>query len=265
MRYANILAAIISLSLPAGIAQETTEAPAESKLHNMQPSEGAVSLFDTKTLAGWHTSEKDKKFFSVKDGVITGGSLDQPVPRNVWLISDKSYENFELTFAIKLTDGGGPGLKNSGIQIRSLPIGSSICGYQIDAGPTHPDRSINGGLGYWGNIWDEHRRGALVTAENQDQLLKSVKQFDGWNTYKVIANGPNIKTWINGIPAHDFTEKNNKIAADGIIALQAHKGGKFSVQFKDLMIKELPATKDSPKWIDEDIIKGRQKKQKKKK
>jgi len=221
----------------------------------------AVSMFDGESLKGWHTSEQDTPFFSVKDGEIRGGDLEKNVPRNVWLVSDKSYENFEMTFSIKFTDGGGdPLLKNSGIQVRSLVMGGGICGYQIDAGPTHPKTSINGGLGYWGNIWDEHRRGALVTASNPDQLMESVKQFDEWNDYKIICDGPNIKTWVNGILAHDYTEDNPKIAADGIIALQAHKGGKFLVHFKDLMIKELPATEGSPKWTDEGIIKGRVKK-----
>jgi len=166
---------------------------------------------------------------------------------------------------VKFTDGGGPGLKNSGVQVRSLPVGKGICGYQIDAGPTFDDKNINEGLGYWGNIWDEHRRGPIVTAENQDQLMASIKQFDGWNQYKVICQGANIKTWINGILAHDFTETNPKIAADGILALQAHGGGKFLVHFKDLTIKELPVTAGSPKWSDEGIIKGRVKKPRAKK
>lgn len=230
---------------------------------SMNPSEDVVSLFDGESLNGWHTSETDKRFWTVKDGSITGGDLEKNVPSNVWLVSDKNYENFELTFKIKFTDGEKSDLlKNSGIQIRSLVMGRTVCGYQIDAGPTHPKRQINGGLGYWGNIWDEHRRGGLVTAENQELLKESVKDWD-WNSYKIIANGTNIKTWINGILAHDYTEKNNKIAADGIIALQAHSGGKFLVQFKDVKIKELAPTQNSTKWTDEGVIKGRVKKQKK--
>lgn len=230
----------------------------------MTAAKDATSLFNGKTLANWKPSKGDESFWSAKNGEITGGDLNNPVPRNVWLISDKSYENFELTFAVMFTDGGGPGLKNSGVQIRSLPIGRSICGYQIDAGPTHDKKTINGGLGYWGNIWDEHRRGPLVTASNQDKLIKSVKQFDSWNRYKIICNGTNIKTWINGILAHNYTETNSKIAANGIFALQAHSGGKFLVHYKDIMIKELPATTGSPKWTDPGIIKGRVKKSKKK-
>jgi len=229
---------------------------------DMSPAEDAVSLFDGKTLAGWKTSEADKKYWSVIDGAIAGGDLEKTVPRNVWLISEKSYENFELTFSVKITDGGGDGLKNSGIQVRSLATGKSVCGYQIDAGPTHPKTVINDGLGYWGNIWDEHRRGALVTAINQDKLKESVKQWD-WNTYKIVCDGKNIKTWINGILAHDYTEENDKVAADGIIALQAHSNGIFLAHFKDIKIKELAPTEGSTKWTDEGVLKGKVKKARK--
>ena len=256
----TILALLFTVALVS--AQEEAE---KVELFDMGPSEGAVSLFDGETLAGWNTSEFDKKFWSVKDGEIQGGDIDGNVPSNVWLVSEGEYENFELTFAIKFTDGGGdPLLKNSGIQVRSLKVGKSVCGYQIDAGPTHPKKVINEGLGYWGNIWDEHRRGPLVTALNQDKLKESIKTWD-WNTYKVTCNGRNIKTYINGILAHDYTEEDERIADMGIIALQAHSGGQFLVHFKDMMIKELPASEGAIKWTDEGVLKGRVKRTPKKK
>jgi len=267
MMKTNILTIFAATALAYGQEAPVETKPAEEKktpeLADMTAAEDAVSIFDGKTLAGWYTSEEDKPYFKVVDGELKAGSLEAPVPRNVWLISDKNYENFELTFSVKFTSKGGPGQKNSGIQVRSLVTGTSVCGYQIDIGPTHPDKVINGGFGYWGNIWDEHRRGPLVVAENQDLLKDSVKQADGWNTYKTICNGTNIKTWINGILAHDYTEENPKIAADGILAIQAHKGGEFLFHFKDMKIKELPATEGSPKWTDEGIIKTRTKRPKK--
>ena len=237
--------------------QEASEQTEKAQMETMSPSADAHSLFDGKTLAQWAPKKGDEAYWSVAEGDIRGGDLEKEVKGNRWLISDKSYENFELTFSVKFTDGGGPGLKNSGIQIRSWETERSVMGYQIDAGPTPDHRPVNGGLGYWGNIWDEHRRGGLVQAINQKELMASVKQFDGWNQYKIVANGPNIKTWINGILAHDYTEEHPNIAADGIIALQAHSGGKFLVHYKDLMIKELPATTGSPKWADPQTVKER--------
>ena len=256
----TILTSLACLSLAGFSLAE--EDPSVEKI-NMSPAADAVSLFDGESLTHWKPKKGDEAFWSVKGGEICGGNLKKNVPRNVWLISDKNYENFELTFAVKFTDGGGPGLKNSGVQVRSLPDSKGICGYQIDAGPTRDDKVINDGLGYWGNIWDEHRRGGIVVAENQEQLMASIKQYDGWNYYKVICNGTSIKTWINGILAHDYVEENPKVAADGILALQAHRGGKFLVHFKDIAIKEFSPTEGSPKWTDKGILKGRTKKGKK--
>ena len=260
-----LLCSVVAQDLSASSPEDNAKNHGSgSALMDMSPSPGAQSLFDGQTLTHWAPQKGDESYWKVADGNIQGGDLSAPVRGNRWLVSDKSYENFELTFSVKFTDGGGTGLKNSGIQIRSWQMPRGIMGYQIDAGPTAEggraaakSRINNFGFGYWGNIWDEHRRGLIVNAENINRLTESIKQFDGWNQYKIVANGPNIKTWINGILAHDYTEEHPQIAADGIIALQAHAGGQFLVHFKDLAIKELPATPNSPKWTDETTIKER--------
>lgn len=236
-----------------------------AELKDMGPSPEAVSMVEDESFKGWILSEADKPWWSIKDGVITGGSLEKPVPLNTWLISEKEYENFELTFEIKFTGSEDKEQKNSGVQVRSHYDGKHMIGYQVDAGPSHPKRVINDGLGYWGDIFDEGRRRKLVTAINQDQLKASIKQWDGWNSYKIVCDGKEIKTWINGILAQDFTEPDAKIPANGIIALQAHKGGKFLVEFKEMKIKELPATEGSTKWGDPDVSNGGVKKKRKKK
>ena len=51
-----------------------------------------VSLFDGKSLKGWHG---DKRLWKVQDGVIVGTS-DGSLKSNTFLISDHSYENFVL-------------------------------------------------------------------------------------------------------------------------------------------------------------------------
>src|SRR6266545_3785453 len=91
----------------------------------------AVSLFDGKTLDGW---EGDTKLWRVENGCITGGSLEERVPRNEFLATKKSFHNFDLRLKIKLT--GTEGFINSGVQIRSVrvPGSSEMSGYQVDAG-----------------------------------------------------------------------------------------------------------------------------------
>ncbi len=196
-----------------------------------------VSLFDGKTLSGWEFPEDEEKFWKVQDGAITGGSLEEKVPRNLFLVSAKSYENFDLTYKLRLVKGEG--FQNSGMQIRSAREKErSMKGYQVD-----------GGIGYWGDLYDEHRRAKLSGAKDPAALKAVAKDWD-WNEYRVLCEGTRIQVWINGVQVTDFTEKDNTIPADGMLGLQAHSGGKFLVQIKDVMMKEMPPTPNSAKWAD---------------
>jgi len=197
----------------------------------------SVSLFDGKTLTGWEVHKGDETFWRVEDGVITGGSLEEKVPRNLFLVSAKSYENFDLTYKLRLVKGEG--FQNSGMQIRSVRFKDhSMRGYQVD-----------GGIGYWGDLYDEHRRAKLSGPLDPEALNAVVKDWD-WNEYRVLCEGTRIRVWINGVQVTDFTEKDNRIPADGFLGLQAHSGGKFLVQLKDVVMKELPPTPESAKWAD---------------
>lgn len=196
-----------------------------------------VALFDGKTLTGWEFPKDEEKFWKVKDGAITGGSLEEKVPRNLFLVSVKSYENFDLTYKLRLVKGEG--FQNSGMQIRSAREKErSMKGYQVD-----------GGIGYWGDLYDEHRRAKLCAPLDTAALKAVVKDWD-WNEYRVLCEGTRIQVWINGVQVTDFTEKDAKIPADGFLGLQAHSGGKFLVQIKDVLMKELPPTAGSAKWQD---------------
>jgi putative membrane-bound dehydrogenase-like protein len=184
----------------------------------------AGTLFDGKSLDGWEVKKGEEKWWKVEDGMITGGSLTETVPFNTFIASDKSYGNFELSFKIRLIKGEG--FTNSGMQIRSQRVegDSEMAGYQVDAGP-----------GYWGDIYDESRRNVAVA-----KAPVSVKDWE-WNEYRILCEGPHIRTWINGQAAADYTEKDSKIPLAGRLGLQAHGGGKFLVQLKDISVTELPA------------------------
>ena len=188
-----------------------------------------VSLFDGKTLDGWEIPAAEQKWWKVEDGKIVGGSMDEKVPLNTFLAHKKTYADFDLTFKVKLTQKEG--FTNSGIQVRSLRgKDAHMSGYQVDAG-----------IGYWGTIWDEHRRNKKIAVPVDEAALKAeVKDWD-WNEYRILCEGPRIRTWINGVLAIDFTETDPAIPLTGLIGMQAHSGGKFLVEFKDIMIEELAA------------------------
>lgn len=200
------------------------------------PALAAAELFDGTTLAGW---EGDAKWWRVQDGALTGGSLTEKVPHNYFLATKRSFQNFDLKLRLKLTGVSNTGMINSGVQIRSLrvPNSTEMSGYQVDAGE-----------GWWGKLYDESRRNKVIAeAANLPAVAAAVKRND-WNYIRIRAEGPRIRSWVNGVPALDYTETAPGIAQDGHIGLQIHSGGMALVQVKDITIQELPPTPDAVTW-----------------
>ena len=195
----------------------------------------AQSLFDGKTLSGWHVREP--AMWRVQDGALSGGSLNETVPSNTFLVSEGAWQNFDLRLKIRLL--GHEGFINSGIQVRSVrvPNSNEMSGYQIDAGD-----------GWWGKIWDESRRNRVIAESADMTAINEAIVKGGWNEYRIRCEGLRIRSWINGIPALDFTETEEGIAQEGHIGLQAHGGGKVLVQFKDIHIVNLADMPGLPTW-----------------
>ncbi len=193
-------------------------------------------LFDGKTLNGW---EGDSKWWRVEDGLITGGSLTEKVPRNFFLATTRSFQNFDLRLQIKLTGVPNTGMINSGVQIRSLrvPNNTEMSGYQVDAGD-----------GWWGKLYDESRRNKVIAESADLAAVNAAVKKGEWNEYRIRTEGPRIRTWINGVAALDYTEAEPNIAQDGRIAIQIHSGGMALVQAKDVRIEVLPPTPGAPTW-----------------
>jgi hypothetical protein len=196
------------------------------------------TLFDGKSLAGW---EGDPKWWRVEDGALTGGSRTEKVPHNYFLATQRSFQNFDLRLRLKLTGTPGTGMINSGVQIRSIrvPNNTEMAGYQVDAGE-----------GWWGKLYDESRRRRVIAEPVDAAAVKAAVRKDDWNEYRIRAEGPRIRSWINGVPALDYTEAEPRVAADGRIAVQIHSGGHALVQVKDVVIEELPPTPGAATWAE---------------
>jgi hypothetical protein len=184
------------------------------------------SLFDGRTLEGWEGDTA--KTWRVAEGAIVGGSLEQTVPRNEFLATTRRYTNFVLRLKVKLT--GTEGFVNSGVQIRSerKPDHHEMIGYQADIGE-----------GWWGAIYDETRRNTILAKPEDAVVNRAVRKGD-WNDYEVRAEGRRIIIKINGVQTVDYTEPDEKIPQQGLIAVQVHGGGKTIVAFKDITLEELP-------------------------
>src|SRR5690606_33829355 len=66
---------------------------------------------------------------------------------------------------------------------------------------------------------------------------------EGWNEYRLRAEGPRIRLWLNDVLTVDYVESEPDVFRRGVIALQIHGGCKAIVRYKDISIEELPPTK----------------------
>ena len=188
-----------------------------------------TSIFDGKTLDGW-TQRNGTATYEVVDGTIKGTTKAKSP--NSFLCSDKEYGDFELTFEVKVHNN-----LNSGVQIRSqtkdTPTGR-VNGPQVE---------IEAGPGQSGLIYGEACGGWMSSPEKHNATHTHFKNGE-WNTYKVIAKGARIQTWINGEAIEDLTNE-EKFASHpkGFIGLQVHgigkKDEKWPVQWRNINIKEL--------------------------
>jgi len=194
-----------------------------------------LALFDGASLAGWDVRAGEEKWWKAVDGMIVGGSLGEHVPHNTFLSTKESFDNFELSFKIRVRGAGG--FVNSGMQIRSerVPTSHEMRGYQVDAGP-----------GWWGKLYDESRRNKVIGEPRNPQALAAAVKEGDWNDYKIRAEGPAIRSWINGVAALDYVEQDSAIPLAGQIGIQVHGGGQALVEVKDIRIETLAAPPPVP-------------------
>jgi len=199
--------------------------------------DGFVSLFNGKDLTGWTVKGGDAKYH-VEDGCIVGVVND--TSRNTFLCTEKKYENFIFKAEFKFDKNF-----NSGIQFRSnaRPDGDRevVYGYQCEMEPA----------GMTAAIYDEARRGRwlnVVTDELKESTMKPFKQGE-WNELEIQCVGPSIRTWFNGQPVTDIMD----VMTDrGFFGLQVHAANSGQVRWRNIRIKELPATPWKPFFNHED-------------
>ncbi|WP_422082941.1 3-keto-disaccharide hydrolase [Ulvibacterium sp.] len=185
------------------------------------------SLFDGTTLNGWETvNEENAKYWSVKDSAIVGGDGITNIPVNTYLHTMEKYGDFEFRCLFRITGNHDKGLINSGIQYRSVIEDGKIVGYQADIGK-----------GYWGDIYDEHRRALLNYGDLN--TVKHLLDEDGWNSYIIRCQGNLHELYINGVKVNEYLEEDTDIPSKGVIGLQLHKGGNAQVVFKHIVIESL--------------------------
>ena len=186
-----------------------------------------TSLFNGKSLSGWKViPEADTILWKVVEGNIAGGDGVNRVRGNSYIYTEKEYSNFEFRCLFRLSGDRETGMINSGIQYRSLIREGKMIGYQADIGE-----------GFWGDIYDEHRRKKLVSGDLSS--LQLLLNNDGWNSYIIRCHGNRHELYINGVKTCEYIERDTQIPSSGVFAIQIHSGGKAKIEVRDIIITEL--------------------------
>ena len=207
---------------------------------------GFTSLFDGKTLDGWHGmphfdprqlaampeearskqvaawTEDAKKHWTVKDGeLINDGN-------GPYLTTDKEYGDIELLIDYKTVPKA-----DSGIYLRGTPQ------VQIwDSTPDGPSRNIGGDKGS-GGLWNNS-----PGAPGKDPSVVADKPFGEWNHFRIKQVG--ARTWVtlndklvvDGAIMENFWDRSQPLFPRGVIQLQTHGG---EIRWKEIAIREIKA------------------------
>ena len=218
--------------------------------------DGFVSIFDGKSLEGWHISSqtghsrasgnKSGGKWVIENGAIVGC---QDIPGNGGIvITDKQYGDFEVV--LEMNNDFSP---DSGLFLRSTEKGEAYQ-YMIDY---HANGNLAG-------IYGERLSGK-IHVRNFDFLQKvtEIKPHEApfplpikpedwpklwkhgeWNELRarIEHNPPKITTWINGVRFMEFEDTEKRHPDKGGIALQVHGGGDHTdeyVRYRKIRVKEL--------------------------
>ena len=249
-RYSATLTAALAGLMISGLGLHAAEPGAAGD------EKGFVSIFDGKTLKGWHVSDKTGHGtggrWVVEDGAITG-SQDRPGNGGI-VITDAHYGNFEVVLEMK--NDFGP---DSGLFLRSTEKGKA---YQalIDY---HKDGNLMGiyGEGFPKPFVDRNfaftdKPGEIKATDSTFPLPVSPEKWPEfwkhghWNEFRarIVGNPPTVDTWINGVQFLHWSDKEKHHPDAGGIALQVHGGGypggvdltKLFVRYRNIRIKVLP-------------------------
>ena len=199
-----------------------------------------ITLFDGETLNGW-SQRNGFATYRVEDGTILGRT--SPGSPNSFLCTTTNFGDFELEFEVKVDDG-----LNSGVMIRSAQKPEStgsgrneragrVYGPQVEIESSGADGAESG------YVYGEATGRGWLTPE--DKLIPHKAMRDGeWNSYRIVANGVRIQTWINGKRIEDISDEEIfKTHPGGFIGLQVHgirQGtGPYEVAWRNIRVKPL--------------------------
>jgi len=215
----------------------------QNVLTDQEKQDGWKLLFDGQSLNGWKNyNEPGVTGWSAQDGTLASSGTGSD--STGYIITDKKYDNFELTFDWKIAPEG-----NSGVMYHVTESKKFKTPYK-----TGPEYQLLDDVGFPQKVEKWQLTGADYAMHVADTTAKKLKPVGEWNTSKIIFNNGHVEHWLNGSKIVDFEAwtpewfalKNSGkwtsapeygLSETGYISLQDH-GSK--AWFRNMKIKELP-------------------------
>ena len=175
----------------------------------LDPDSGWIDLTAGGLEEGWRQLGGAAEY-TLEDGVVVGTAVIETP--NSFLATEEEYGDFALQLEFRIDEG-----LNAGVQIRSHSDpeyrNGTVHGYQVEIDPSA--RAWSAG------VYDEARRGWLFPLAANPAASEAFRQ-GGWNHLYIEAIGPEIRTWLNNVPATFLIDE---MTPKGFIALQVHSVG----------------------------------------
>ncbi|MCK9342818.1 MAG: DUF1080 domain-containing protein [Massilibacteroides sp.] len=214
-------------------------------LTEKEKAEGWELLFDGKTLNGWRDysgTELTQPWFVV-DGAIT--VKDEGAESDGYIVTNKQYENFELSWDWNISKGGNSGMIYHVVERPEFKV-PYVTGpeYQLLDEP-----NFEGKVEEWQRLGDDY---AMHLPEDFD--ARKINPSGQWNNSKIIFDNGHVEHWLNGEKILEFEAWTDDwfdrkgsgkwkhapeygLAHKGVFCLQEDGHPAF---FRNIKIKELP-------------------------
>ena len=243
MNFIKIGAAALLMGIAASCV------PSHNTLTKKEAAEGWVLLFDGETTNGWrnYNSTDPNTAWHVVDGCLQAkGSGDDATG---YIVTEKEYENFILSWDWKLSKGGNSGMLYHVVESPRFSV-------PYVTGPEYQLIDVEG--------WEEanaptkleewQKLGVDYAMHLPDQSKMKVNPQGEWNNSMIVFDNGHVEHWLNGEKIVEFEAWTDDwfarkasgkwgnateygLASKGVICLQDHG---YPASFRNIKIKELP-------------------------
>ena len=242
----KFLSFVAASALVAGMA---TSCQTHNKLTAAEEAEGWQLLFDGETLDGWRSFNCDSLIggWHVVDGCIQASG--EGSDGSGYIVTDKKFANFELTWDWKLTHGGNSGMLYHVVEHPRYKV-PYVTGpeYQLIDNEGWEEVNAPAKLEEWQKL------GVDYAMHLPDYEKMHVNPVGEWNNSKIIFDNGHVEHWLNGEKILEFEAWTDDwfarkasgkwgnwteygLSHDGVICLQDHGD---PASFRNIKIKELP-------------------------